>query len=97
MCNEKDSCPEIREVKGYTAVISDIVKKYSKIMSSLILILVLVLILWFSTIIGFIWYINQYDYVGETYAQDGNGVNNYNSSIGGDINNGTDNQKINCN
>ena len=97
MCKEKDTCPELKEVRGYTTIISDIVKKYSKIMSSLILILVLVLILWFSTICGFIWYINQYEYMTETYVQDGNGVNNYNSSIGGNINNGTNNQKVNCN
>lgn len=32
--------------------------------------LVTVIALWFSTIIGFVWYINQYDYTNETITVD---------------------------
>lgn len=39
--------------------------------------LIIVLVLWFSTIFGFIWYINQFDYATETTTLDGNGTNNY--------------------
>lgn len=54
--------------------------------------LIIVLALWFSTIFGFIWYINQFDYATETTTLDGNGTNNY---IGndGDINNGDKSSK----
>ena len=49
--------------------------------------IIVVLLLWFSTICIFVWYINQFDYYTETTTMDGNGINNY---IGndGDINNG---------
>lgn len=47
--------------------------------------LVIVLCLWAATIGGFIWYINQYDYV--SYSQDGEGYNNINTDVQGDVNN----------
>ena len=54
--------------------------------------LIIVLVLWFSTIFGFIWYINQFDYATETTTLDGSDTNNY---IGndGDINNGDKSSK----
>lgn len=41
--------------------------------------LIIVLALWFSTIFGFIWYINQFDYATET-TQEMSDINNSNSS-----------------
>ena len=43
------------------------------------ILLIIVLALWFSTIFGFIWYINQFDYVTET-TQEMSDINNSNSS-----------------
>lgn len=43
------------------------------------ILLIIVLVLWFSTIFGFIWYINQFDYATET-TQEMNDINNSNSS-----------------
>ena len=43
------------------------------------ILLIIVLALWFSTIIGFIWYINQFDYATET-TQEMSDINNSNSS-----------------
>ena len=51
---------------------------------------VVVLLLWFATIGGFVWYISQYDYV--SYQQDGSGFNNINTQVQGSVhnNNGTE-------
>lgn len=43
------------------------------------ILLIIVLALWFATIFGFIWYINQFDYVTET-TQEMSDINNSNSS-----------------
>ena len=37
--------------------------------------LIVVLLLWFTTIDMFIWYINQYDFSAISYQQDGEGIN----------------------
>lgn len=37
--------------------------------------IIVVLLLWFSTIGMFIWYINQYDFSAISYEQDGEGIN----------------------
>lgn len=47
-----------------------------------------VLILWFITVGGFIWYVHQYDYI--TYSQDGGGYNNINTGEQGDVTNGAE-------
>ena len=47
-----------------------------------------VLLMWFATIGGFIWFLNQYNF--ETYEQDGEGVNNINTCIGGGVCNGAE-------
>lgn len=46
-----------------------------------------VVCLWAATIAGFIWYLNQYDFV--SYEQDGSGYNNINNRIGGSVYNGS--------
>ena len=47
-----------------------------------------VLVLWFATIGGFVWYLNQYDFVN--YEQDGEGYNNINTGEQGDVINGAE-------
>lgn len=47
-----------------------------------------VLGLWAATIAGFIWYLNQYDFV--SYSQDGEGQNYINNRVEGSVFNGTD-------
>ena len=49
---------------------------------------IICLILLFASNMIWLYVWNQYDYESYSYEQDGNGVNNINSSIGGDINNG---------
>lgn len=54
---------------------------------------IIVIALWFATIVGFVWYINQYDYTNETITVEtaDNGISYYNEQSGdGVINNGTD-------
>lgn len=46
-----------------------------------------VLFLWAATIAGFIWYLNQYDFV--SYSQNGEGYNYINNRVEGDVTNGT--------
>ena len=47
-----------------------------------------VLVLWFATIGGFVWYLNQYDFAN--YEQDGDGYNNINTGEQGDVINGAE-------
>lgn len=57
-------------------------------------ILVTVIALWFATIAGFVWYINQYEYTNETITADTNSSGDANY-IGndGNIYNGTNNSE----
>lgn len=47
-----------------------------------------ILFLWMSTIIGFLLFINQYDF--QSYEQDGSGYNNINTGEQGDVINGAE-------
>lgn len=49
---------------------------------------IICLILLFASNMAWLYVWNQYDYESYSYEQDGDGVNNINSSIGGDVNNG---------
>lgn len=51
--------------------------KDERTIKRLIRTILVVLLLWFSTIIAFVWYLNQYDYTSESveYSQDGEGIN----------------------
>ena len=49
---------------------------------------IICLILLFLSNMAWLYVWNQYDYESHSYEQDGDGVNNINSSIGGDKNNG---------
>ncbi len=63
----------------------DLVKEQSKAWRRAFFV---VLALWAATIAGFMWYLNQYDFV--SYEQDGNGNNYMNSDVGGDVHNGAE-------
>lgn len=52
--------------------------------------LIVVLALWFSTIAGFIWFIQLYDYTSYDYQQDGSGYNNINTGVQGNVSNGAE-------
>lgn len=41
----------------------------------LIITLMVIIFLWFATIGGFVWYLNQYDFESYVYKQDGEGLN----------------------
>lgn len=63
-------CIEIVEL---SKDICKVMEEKNKQIKMLVMCLCLCMVLWFSSIIVFIWYINQYDYV--SYEQDGNGIN----------------------
>lgn len=51
---------------------------------------IICLILLFVSNMTWLYVWNQYDYSSYDYSQDGDGVNNINSSVGGDVNNGAE-------
>ena len=61
----------------------------NKQIKMLVMCLCLCMVLWFSSIIVFIWFINQYDYVSYEYEQDGNGINIIGDNNKEVINNGS--------
>lgn len=68
----------------------DIIRDYRKIIKYLFILIGVILALWTLTIGGFIWYLNQYDFV--SYTQDGDGYNNINNRVGGTVYNGAEGQ-----
>ncbi len=76
---------EHEEMEVWASELIDLVKKQLK---HWMIAFFTVLILWAGTIAGFIWYLNQYDFV--SYEQDGNGNNYMNSEIEGDVHNGSE-------
>lgn len=67
----------------------EMMKELTKSNKRLYIIILTILVLWFTTTFGFIWYLNQYDYISDTEitaSQDGDG-NNFIG--GGDITYGT--------
>lgn len=68
----------------------DIIKDYRTLINWLFGVLIFVLILWAGTIGLFVWYLNKYDFV--SYTQDGDGYNNINNRVQGDVINGTESQ-----
>lgn len=72
----------------------DIINDYRMMIKRLFILVLVVLGLWACTIGGFVWYLNQYDFV--SYTQDGEGYNNINNRVEGDIyNNGAESQSQN--
>ena len=72
-------------------------KRSSKEKMKLTTIILVLLMAFVLTNVMWIYYFNQYDYevTTETVTQDGDGINNYNSEIGGDCVNGSENSKNN--
>lgn len=83
------NCQEVAE-KGKNKVeesfAKELLKGYSAQAHRWFIAFIVVLILWFSTIGGFIWFLNQYNFESYEYTQDGQGTNN----IGGSVYNGAD-------
>lgn len=73
----------------------DLLMEFKALNKRLFVIILVVLGLWFATIGGFVWYLNQYDFASETTtttteieaSQDGNGINIVG---GGDVTNGAE-------
>ena len=51
------------------------IARMERTIKRLILTLVFITVLWFSTIGVFVWYLYQYDFESYTYQQDGEGLN----------------------
>lgn len=68
----------------------DLLKDYKLNFKRIFALLVTVLFLWMATIVGFVWYLNQYDFI--SYTQDGSGYNNINTRVEGSVynNNGAE-------
>ncbi len=83
--NENNQMPRVVEI--------DIIEDYRAILKWMFRLLVFVLILWAATIGLFVWYLNQYDFV--SYTQDGDGYNNINNRVQGDVINGAESESEN--
>ncbi len=83
--NENNKTPRVVEI--------DIIEDYRTVRNWLFGLLVFVLILWAATIGLFVWYLNQYDFV--SYTQDGDGYNNINNRVQGDVINGAESESEN--
>ncbi len=83
--NENNKTPRVVEI--------DIIEDYRAILKWMFRLLVFVLILWAATIGLFVWYLNQYDFV--SYTQDGDGYNNINNRVQGDVINGAESESEN--
>lgn len=83
--NENNQMPRVVEI--------DIIKDYRTVRNWLFGLLAFVLILWAATIGLFVWYLNQYDFV--SYTQDGDGYNNINNRVQGDVINGAESESEN--
>ena len=72
-----ETCAEKRkqaEPVPYIAHEADMARN-ERTIRRLITTLIIVLVLWFSSIGIFVWYLNQYDFESYSYEQDGQGVN----------------------
>lgn len=74
-----------KEEKSLAMELLEELKRQNK---RLVVALFVVITLWATTIGGFVWYLNQYEF--ESYTQDGSGYNNINTGTQGDVNNGTE-------
>lgn len=87
------NCQEVAE-KGKNKVeesfAKELLKGYSAQAHRWFVAFIIVLLMWFSTIGGFIWFLNQYNFESYEYNQDGQGTNNINNNIGGSVYNGAE-------
>lgn len=82
---------DINKSENINSLAMDLLKDYKLNFKLVFALLVTVLFLWMATIVGFVWYLNQYDFV--SYTQDGSGYNNINTRVEGSVyNNGPEAQ-----
>lgn len=73
----------------------DLLCEFKALNKRLFIIIIVILMLWFSTICGFVWYINQFDYTStsEVTVDGKDGVALYQDGKGNVINNGENHSK----
>ena len=60
--------------------------RHERTIKRFIIVLIVIAIAWFATIGLFVWYLDQYDFIGTEYVQDGQGVNIIGDRNGVDFN-----------
>lgn len=83
--NVENDLNRLEEEVRARSIAWDMLQDIKTMNKRMFIIIVVILSLWFSSIAGFVWYLNQYDYV--SYQQDSEGYNNINTHIQGDVNN----------
>lgn len=76
------------DIENSVSLATELLRELKKQSKRWFISFIICLILLFLSNMAWLYVWNQYDYESYSYEQDGNGVNNINSSIGGDINNG---------
>lgn len=76
--------------KGNDNLATEILHHLATQNKRLFIALITILIMFFVSNLAWIWVFNQYDFASYEYSQDGNGENNLNSNIGGDVYNGAE-------
>lgn len=87
------NCKEVAEqgkTKVEESLAMELLKGYSSQAHRWFIAFVIVLCMWFGTIGGFIWFLNQYNFESYEYSQDSQGINNINNHIGGTVYNGAE-------
>ena len=83
-------CENVESQEEQHSLAWEMIKELSKTMKRQTVIIFVILGLWFASIVGFVWYINQYDYSSYEISTDGGGNAYYNEQSGdGEINYGT--------
>lgn len=82
--SEKKVCTncESKEHKEENSLAWEMLKELSRTVKRQTIIIFVVLALWFSTIAGFVWYLNQYDFSSYEVSTDGGGNAYYNEQSG---------------
>ncbi|MBR4972861.1 MAG: hypothetical protein IKY45_00175 [Clostridia bacterium] len=92
---EKKTCNgcESKELeKTENSLAWEMLKELSKTVKRQTVIIFVVLALWFTTIVGFVWYLSLYDFSSYEVSTDGGGNAYYSEQSGdGEINYGTNN------
>ena len=70
------SCKESRQsVEPVPYIVHEsAMARQERTIKRLIITLMVIIFLWFATIGGFVWYLNQYDFESYVYEQDGEGL-----------------------
>lgn len=85
-------CENVEGQEEQHSLAWEMIKELSKTMKRQTVIIFVILGLWFTSIVGFVWYINQYDYSSCEVQQDGEWGNTFiDGGNEGDITYGADN------